>query len=315
MSSSPEISVVICTFNRADLLVAALESVCIQTISASMYEVIVVDNNSSDDTNIVVGEFCHRHINIRYCLEPQQGLSHARNRGWREARGQYVAFLDDDARASRDWIETALHCFGWIRPEPLAIGGKILPAYDAPKPKWFHDDLEVRTFGDDPRFLGNHEGFSGSNMIFRRNVLEHYGGFDARVGVKGPYLSVGEETALFSRIWLDKPDACFYYSPSIVVYHAVPHYKMTVAYSLKRSFVTGQVWMIQNSPNSLCGRIWLFARIVVSACLWIGRSLLNKPRYASLDHWAAKCLSPVAIEVGRLTGCLGLFFQIRQGGR
>lgn len=315
MRWSPKISVVICTFNRADLLVSALESVCVQTISAFVYEVIIVDNNSTDNTNIIVGDFCRQHINIRYYREPQQGLSYARNRGWREARGQYVAFLDDDARASPDWLETAFDCFCRVRPEPLAIGGKILPAYDTPKPKWFHDDLEVRSFGEDPRFLRTGESFSGSNVVFRRDVLEDYGGFDVTVGVKGPYLSVGEETALFARIWQDKPDACFYYSPSMVVYHSVPEYKMTVWYSLKRSFVTGQAWMIQNSPSSLYERMWLLVRIVVSACLWIGRSLLNKRRYPSFNHWAAKCLSPVAIEVGRLTGCLGLFFQIRQGGR
>src|SRR5688572_27249140 len=178
------LSVVVCTYNRADLLSRLLESFRTQAFEAQRYEIIVVDNNSTDNTSSVVREFCPSFSNLRYFLEPQQGLSHARNRGWRKARGQYVAFMDDDARASRDWVETALRCFGWIRPEPLAIGGKILPAYDAPKPTWFHDDLELRSFGDNPRFLSSGESFSGSNMVFRRDVLEHYGGFDARVGVK-----------------------------------------------------------------------------------------------------------------------------------
>lgn len=306
---------VICTFNRADLLVGALESLCVQTIDASVYEIIVVDNNSTDNTNVVVDTSCRRHFNIRYCRETQQGLSHARNRGWREARGQYVAFIDDDAQASRDWLQAALHCFGRVRPEPLGIGGKILPAYDAAKPKWFYDDLEVRSLGDDPRFLRSGESFSGSNMVFRRDVLEKYGGFDVTLGVKGPYLSVGEETALCAKIWRDKPDAGFFYSPHMIIYHAVPQYKMTVSYSLKRAFLTGQVWMIQNPPTSLSRRIWLFIRIVVSACLWMARSLLKKRRYSGLDYWAAKCLPPVAIEVGRLVGCLGLFIKVRQGGR
>lgn len=304
-----------CTYNRADLLSQLLQSLQTQAFEAQRYEIIVVDNNSTDSTSSLVKEFCCSFSNLRYLLEPQQGLSHARNRGWREARGQYVAFMDDDARARRDWVETAWRCFGSIRPEPLAVGGKILPLYDAGKPKWFHDDFEVRSFGDNPRFLKSGESFSGSNMVFRRDVLEHYGGFDARVGVKGPYLSVGEETALFARIWRDKPDARFYYSPSMVVYHAVPQLKMTVSYVLKRSFVTGQVWIIQNAPSSLGARIWLLLRIIISASLWIGRSLLPSRRYPGLDHWAAKCLTPVASEVGRLAGCLGLFIQIRQAGR
>jgi len=76
-----KLSVVVCTYNRAQLLTEALDSVCNQTLDKSRYEIIVVDNNSADGTRELVGEFCRRFSNVRYCFEPQQGLSYARNRG------------------------------------------------------------------------------------------------------------------------------------------------------------------------------------------------------------------------------------------
>jgi glucosyl-dolichyl phosphate glucuronosyltransferase len=311
------LSAIVCTYNRATILTSALESLAQQTLDKHFYEVIVVDNASTDETAAIVNKFkadYSDHI-IVLAREERQGLGYARNLGFRKARGRYVAFMDDDAQATRDWLETMFNCFCTIRPEPLGVGGKILPAYDAAKPKWFDDDLEVRSFGDDARLLRRGESFSGSNMGFRRDVLETYGGFDVNVGVKGPYLSVGEETALFNRIWRDNPHAGFYYSPQLVVYHAVPKYKMTISYALKRAFLTGQVWMAQNRPSSLCGRASLLMRISVSTCLWVLRSLMRKRQYSGFCYWAATCLPPIAIEVGRLTGCLGLFIKVRQGDR
>ncbi|MGD8380729.1 MAG: glycosyltransferase, partial [Syntrophobacterales bacterium] len=94
-----KISVIVCTYNRAELLGGTLRTLCHQTLDTSEYEVIVVDNNSTDNTREVVDEFCRRSSNVRYCFEPQQGLSHARNQGLQEAKGKYVAYIDDDARA------------------------------------------------------------------------------------------------------------------------------------------------------------------------------------------------------------------------
>ena len=103
-SSSPLISVVVCTFNRADLLETSLEALDEQILESSEYEVIVVDNNSTDNTLNVVEELCNRLTSLRYCFEPNQGLSHARNRGWREAMGEYVAYIDDDCKVPGQWL-------------------------------------------------------------------------------------------------------------------------------------------------------------------------------------------------------------------
>jgi glycosyltransferase involved in cell wall biosynthesis len=289
------------------MLVTALESLCLQTIDVSVYEVIVVDNNSTDNTSIVVDEFCRRYFNIRYCQESQQGLSHARNRGWRGARGQYVAFMDDDAEASRDWLATGFRCFCEVQPAPMGIGGRIIPVYSSAKPEWFQDEWETHSWGRHPRFLTKGESFSGANMIFKKEVLEEFGGFDVRLGVTGPYLSVGEETAVFQKIWQAKGDARFYYAPEMLVYHTVPAYKMTFSYPLKRAFVTGQVSSLQDRLKPM-----LLARIVGSIVIYTVMAFVPRRGRLSFSAWAVTRLAPVAGEIGRLLGCVGLFIQVKQ---
>ena len=90
----PVISVVVCTYNRADLLASVLQSLCEQTLNCSHYEIIVVDNNSGDNTRAVTEDYCRRYPNVHYYLETSQGLSNARNHGWQVAKSKYVAYLD-----------------------------------------------------------------------------------------------------------------------------------------------------------------------------------------------------------------------------
>jgi len=112
---------VICTHNRADLLADVLETICKQSLTAPGYEIIVVDNDSEDDTRRVTEAVSHRYSNVRYILEPRCGLSHARNRGLREANGQYVAFMDDDCKAPTHWLAVAKEIID--RVKPAVFGG------------------------------------------------------------------------------------------------------------------------------------------------------------------------------------------------
>src|SRR5690349_5231481 len=107
MCSSWDVSVCICTYNRCQTLRSALESVLGQEADGVRFEVIVVDNNSTDDTKQVVESFVRRgHSNLRYSFEGRQGLSHARNAGIAVARSPLVAFTDDDIRVAPDWVST-----------------------------------------------------------------------------------------------------------------------------------------------------------------------------------------------------------------
>ncbi|MBI5787572.1 MAG: glycosyltransferase family 2 protein [Candidatus Schekmanbacteria bacterium] len=231
-----KISAIVCTFNRSALLRQALQSLVEQTLGKEYYEVLVIDNASTDNTKAVIKEFL-RYKNFRYIYEPKQGLSHSRNTGYKNAEGVYVTYLDDDARASADWLERIVATFETVKPETVAVGGKILPWYEQAPPSWFVDDYETFAYGPEKGFIQSQYGFGGSNMTFRKAILELYGGFPIEFGMCGGKMGFGDETLLFREIYKQHP--WFWYDPEITVEHWVPKHKMTIRYRLKRSYSTG----------------------------------------------------------------------------
>ena len=120
---SVRVSVIVCTVNRPELLRKAIRSLVDQTLDATHYEILVVDNGSANGTRRVPFEEFDTVRNLHHISESVQGLSRARNAGWRSAAGEYVAYLDDDATADARWIETLLHRFE--RGPADGIGGPI----------------------------------------------------------------------------------------------------------------------------------------------------------------------------------------------
>lgn len=165
-----ELSVVVCTYNRAAMLSGALESLAQQTLDKGFYEIIVVDNNSTDNTRVLAEALSQRYPNVRYCLEPQQDLSNARNRGWRLARGEYVAYTDDDCKTPEEWREVA--CDVIERVWPAVLGGSYLAFYNTPKPRWFKDSYGSHEEGSGARVLGKNEYLCGGNIYIRRRFPE-----------------------------------------------------------------------------------------------------------------------------------------------
>jgi glycosyltransferase involved in cell wall biosynthesis len=236
-----ELSVVVCTYNRADWLRGALDSLKVQTLESARFEVLLVDNNSTDDTALVASRYRDTMPNLRYLKEEQQGLSYARNLGWQSANGEFVAFLDDDARAAADWCEGVLTAFRTVLPQPVSVGGRILPMFDAPLPAWFTEELEIRTWGDSSCFLDAQTaryGFSGSNMAFPKEVLIRYGGFSTSLGMQGRKIRLGEDSLLFSRIQDREP--LLWYDPSLIVHHLVPQRNLGMKYRLTRAYAAGR---------------------------------------------------------------------------
>lgn len=235
------ISVIVCTYNRADLLEGVLETLCEQTLHPSEYEVIVVDNNSTDNTYEIVADFNHRR-SVRYCAERRQGLSHARNRGWQEARGDYVAYIDDDCKAPADWLVVATDVIG--RFSPAVFGGPYFPFYVAPRPAWFSDHYGSSHRGEQARPLAQNEYLSGGNVFFRRSLLEELDGFHTSFGMRGATLGYGEEAVLQRRIRADRSHELIYYDPRLYVYHLVPPHKMSLRWIARRRFVDGRYWYL-----------------------------------------------------------------------
>ena len=234
----PVISVIICTYARAELLADALHTLGEQMMESSCYEVIVVDNDSQDNTPDITDMFCLRYSNIKYFLETRQGLSHARNRGWQEATGTYVAYIDDDCRVPEQWLTGAKEIIDQIGP--AAFGGPYYAFYNSPKPYWWKDSYGAFEQSREPRPLHHHEYLRGGNMFFRRQILEALHGFDAASGMSGNKLGYGEETELQKRIRAGMPDAIIYYDPKLYVYHLVSSEKMSLCWTLRSCFMGGR---------------------------------------------------------------------------
>ena len=136
----PKVSVVICTYNRADCLADAVRSVVAQE-APFPFEVMVVDNNSTDGTRGLVGELQQEFPNLRYVFEGEQGLSRARNRGLQESDAEIVAFIDDDALAYSGWLAALVA--GFSDQTIAVVGGKIEVFYPVERPTWVTDRMEV----------------------------------------------------------------------------------------------------------------------------------------------------------------------------
>ncbi|MFH0988280.1 MAG: glycosyltransferase family 2 protein [Parcubacteria group bacterium] len=235
-----KLSIVVCTFNRAKLLESCLESLKNQTLDKSRYEVIVVDNNSTDNTRELLAKYLNECSQFRYVREYLQGLSHARNLGYRESVGDFVAYIDDDAIADAQWADKILKVFSTVSPTPAAVGGIILPYYLSAKPEWFLDEYEIRSHGDVARFLTPPGIYlCGSNFCIPKKLLEQCGGFSSDFGMVGEKMALGEETHLLHRLYGLKP--FFWYDPALLVYHFVPDRNMRVWYRLKRLYASSLV--------------------------------------------------------------------------
>lgn len=307
-------SIVICTYNRLDHVRASVASALDQTIPSELYEVILVDNCSTDGTGDTMRALTAEYCNLRYIYEDRLGLAIARNTGWQAAKGTYVAFLDDDAKAERNWLETAkalIEC----KPENLrCVGGPIHPFYTSPRPSWWLDKYEIRTRGDAERALRKGEFFSGSNMIWLRQTLGTYGGFQANAGMQGNKLGMGEETGLFRRIWETEAAPLFLYSPDLRVYHWVPPEKMTMPYILRRATAAGQfeAAYILTQITSCRDRLAAIGGTLRDLLVDVPRVLFKRLRYKTTQNWYFEhCFIPIQ-NVSKLLRLLGWTITVDQ---
>lgn len=223
-------SVVVCTRNRSGLLKGSIESLFAQTLDPALFEIIVIDNQSTDDTAEIVRRTGGDRV--RYFVEPQLGLSPARNRGWREARGRWVGYLDDDAKAAPDWLVVAQSIATGRAPE--LFGGPFLPFYDSPRPAWFKDAYGSREIAPEARDLTGIETLSGSNIFVLRELFASSGGFSSEFGMTGGRVAYGEETDLQLRLKRERPGIKIFYDPALIVYHLVRAGKMSIGWQFKQ---------------------------------------------------------------------------------
>jgi len=231
-----DVSVVIGTYNRSEMLVGALDSILGQDNSTT-FEVIVVDNNSNDSTREVVASYIKKgHHNLRYIFEPKQGISHARNTGLVNSRAPIIAFTDDDVRVTDGWISGIKREFD-RHPEVDFVGGKILPHWKTSPPAWLTRDhwwaLALLDYGDAAFYVNadNALCLPNANASFRSDVFERFGLFS-------PAFSGREDHEFLLRLWMRGRRGL--YVPGIVVKAEVQPERLKKQYHRKWNATTGK---------------------------------------------------------------------------
>ncbi len=297
------ITVILCTYNRSECLAKALQSAAALALPGSMaWEILVVDNNSSDRTREVVEDFCKRYpCHLRYLFEPQPGKSHALNAGIRGARGNVIAFLDDDVTVEPTWLQNltaALH-----DGELAGAGGRILPEWSRPAPRWLSPNAWYAS-GPLVQFdLGDHAGELpeppfGTNMAFRKEMFEKYGDFRVELGPRPGSEIRNEDTEFGSRLLAAGEH--LRYEPSAIVYHPVQENRVEKEYFLAWWFHKGEANIRQfgirpGTRYFLVGiPMYLFRNLAVWTLRWMVTVDPSRRFSSKLKVW---------IKVGEILEC------------
>jgi glucosyl-dolichyl phosphate glucuronosyltransferase len=238
-----DITVVVCTYNRCQNLPEALNSLAKSIVADSTtWEILVVDNNSNDQTFAVVTEFCNKYPNrFRYIFEPRPGKSNALNTAIRESRGAVLAFADDDTTMEPTWLHrlTAPLC------DPIwsGSGGPVLLEWSCPRPRWLRMDIMAAPlvgFNPDREAGETKETLFGGNMALRRAIFEKYGLFRTDLG-PSPNRETprpNEDTEFVLRVLAGGER--LYFEPSAIVFHSVPTSRLHKSYFLDWWFDKGR---------------------------------------------------------------------------
>lgn len=249
-----KISVAICTYNRARFITKALDSLLNQNLAKDLFEVIVVDNNSTDNTQELLSRYQKEHpsFNFLSVIETKQGVAHTRTRGAMEANGEIVAYLDDDCIAQSNWLSEIVKFYD-SHSEAMSTGGRIIPLYLTEMPNWFgkyfwglvgNYDLGKNIFQ-----MKGARYPSGANMHFRKTAFEKYGYFDSELGRSGKSLMAGEEKAMYLK--LINANKKVYYLPQVIVHHHVEANKFDKEYVKRHSMGIGASERLMNKGSFL----------------------------------------------------------------
>ena len=299
-----KISAIVCTFNRARFLDQAVESLADQSLDRRDYEILVVDNGSKDETRRLVEEKIAAIPNLRYLHEPRMGLSIARNLGVANATGDLIAFLDDDAIACPDWLNTILECFSVLHPSPGLVCGPVAPIWSAPRPSWLKDEFlgnwSVLDWSPTRRQLKEDEWVAGANFALPKDVLLSCGGFDESLGRRGRTLLSGEDTKLTEQIRSAGHQILF--DPAMAVEHHIHANRLSKSWLYRRAFWGGV------SKGILESDIVLGKRATVEYTLGrakrVGRDLLSLTFKRPGSDQVIRKTHDISRNLGRIYGIL-----------
>ncbi|NES02578.1 MAG: glycosyltransferase family 2 protein [Okeania sp. SIO2F4] len=298
--SNPQISVAVCTYNRADRLVSALDALITQSLPTEKFEIILVDNASTDNTKEVCAKYQEKLSNLHYIYESVQGLSRARNTAINNARGKYISYLDDDAIPCEIWLAEILQTFEIVTPMPIGIGGPIYPLWEMGEPEWMQSEMDflfsIIDYGKESHWLKFPKFPFGANMSYQREAILKVGGFDESLGRKGGSLLSCEEYLLNKT--LTKQGGKFYYNSQASVQHWISKQRTDSNWLIRRSYWQGRSeGVVDKIVGKSLKRQW-----------WDSfDKAMNLKRI--LDLWSPESKINISAKAWRAR-CWGYFFQV-----
>jgi glycosyltransferase involved in cell wall biosynthesis len=276
--SQPFITVALCTHNHADRLTRTLGDLGQLKSPASAWELLVIDNASTDTTPalLAASDWRPAGMEIRIVREEKLGLSNARNRALQEARGEYILFMDDDETPDPSWLtahEQAMH-----EHQPDALGGRIEVFFeDGARPPWLQDELlgflGKLNHGEACWLTDRATPIFGGNFAFRRNVFERIGNFDTLLGRLGTANIGGEDTEIYRRLL--EHGCRVRWVPQAIIHHRIQTPKLRRDYFLDLHFRQGRMeGARKRGANSRIPPRYLFPQVARA----YGRALATRLR-------------------------------------
>ncbi|HEU4993242.1 MAG TPA: glycosyltransferase [Gemmatimonadaceae bacterium] len=246
--TGPDVSVIVSTRNRAHYLPEVLGTLAAQATSAS-FEVVVIDNGSSDGTPALLDEWCRKDPRFRTACEPRAGLSRGKNAGIRLARGSLLLFTDDDVRVDRHWIDSYRRLFEQQSHALTIAGGPIVPMpHDLGAwPRWLDESALVDAFmlnyvGE--RRLDRFEYVWGGNMAAPRTLFDRVGLWDETAGLQGEQRVTREDSDSFEDTAMQdrvrEAEGSVWFCPAAVVQHRVARHSVTPRRVTSNAFARGR---------------------------------------------------------------------------
>jgi len=298
------LSIIICSYNRASYISDALTSLYVQSSGLDNFEVIIVDNNSTDNTKEVYAQWRQTNTNGQFTFisETKQGASFARNTGAAIAKGEWVCFMDDDAVATTDYVKNIIK---HIQDQPFIVGfgGRIIPKYIPAEPKWmsYYVSSLVGNFDYAPTACAFENGKYPleSNMIVKKSVYDQIGGFNVNLpGVVGTLRIGGEGKELFYKIIA--LGHTIYYDPSICVHHVVEVKKLTSEYLYRVASGIGR----GEKTRTLNISIGAYLMKILEYLLKLGAGIILGIKYA-IQLTPSKTWPIIKFRIDTIKGLLG----------
>lgn len=299
----PNITVVICTWNRADFLAETLECMLHLDLPEKLnWELIVVNNNCTDHTDIIIEKFRGK-LPIRRIFEEVPGLSNARNCAVHEAQGDYIIWTDDDVTVGPNWIQSYLNSI-MVHREAMVFGGLIIPDFQGNAPGWISNNLDIigdayarRELGRQEFRLDPQEGAIpyGANFCINTNIQKEYL-FDPNYGFVAGKLVGGEETQVIRKILQAGEDG--WWVPEAVVNHRIESFRQSERYVYRYFRSQGSRILIEGleEGKEKCPR-WVYRKWLQCIISYISNRVLFRER-----QWVTS-LRSAALHHGMIDRC------------